>query len=99
MSCRNRSRNKPAVSIPKDTVANFACSHVRNYVHSRVCIATPSLKETDVIMAQAQKKAALKESAFKRILDFVYEKAVNGVPGFGTAEDLANDYLGRNGNV
>ena len=32
-------------------------------------------------------------SVIQKTLDWAYDKAVNGVPGLGTAQDLANDFL------
>jgi len=40
--------------------------------------------------------AKMSETAIMRTLDFAYDKAVNGVPGFDTAEEMAQDYLSKN---
>lgn len=34
-----------------------------------------------------------------KVLDWCYEKALNGVPGFDSAEDMANDYLIKHDSV
>lgn len=42
---------------------------------------------------------SLSQSKIMQILDWAYEKAVNGVAGLESAEDLANDYLKKEGNL
>ena len=39
------------------------------------------------------------EMAIVRILDWTYDKANDGLPGFGSANDLADDYLKRDGTL
>ena len=39
------------------------------------------------------------ETALLRILDWAYDKATDGLPGFGSANDLAEDYLMRDGTL
>ena len=39
------------------------------------------------------------ETALLRILDWAYGKATDGLPGFGSANDLAEDYLMRDGTL
>jgi hypothetical protein len=39
------------------------------------------------------------QSMIIKTLDWVYDKAVNGVPGFDSAEEMANDYLNGNGSI
>jgi hypothetical protein len=39
------------------------------------------------------------ESKVSNVLDWTYEKAVNGLPGTDTAEELAESYLKRNNSV
>lgn len=34
-----------------------------------------------------------------KILDYCYDKAVNGLPGFGTVEELAENYMKRDGTI
>jgi hypothetical protein len=38
------------------------------------------------------------ESKIMQVLGWAYDKAVGGVPGFDSAEDLANSYLKIKGN-
>lgn len=38
------------------------------------------------------------ESTIGQVIDWAYDKAVNGLPGLGTAEELGNEYLKSNGN-
>ena len=35
----------------------------------------------------------LKESAIMQVLDWTYDKAINGIPDLDSAEDVAVDYL------
>lgn len=35
----------------------------------------------------------------KKMLDWLYDKAVDGVAGFSSAEDMANDYMKRSGST
>jgi len=37
-------------------------------------------------------------STIGQVIDWAYDKAVNGLPGMGTAEDLGTEYLTNNGN-
>jgi uncharacterized protein (DUF697 family) len=39
------------------------------------------------------------QSMIMKTLDWAYDKAVNGVPGFDSAEEMANDYLNGNGSI
>jgi hypothetical protein len=39
-----------------------------------------------------------KESAVSKVIDWAYETAVDGIPGTGTAEELANEYMANNGH-
>ena len=39
------------------------------------------------------------EKAMTKLLNWSYEKAVNGLPGMGTAEELARDYMKGGGNI
>jgi hypothetical protein len=39
-----------------------------------------------------------KESAISKVIDWAYETAVDGIPGTGTAEELANEYMANNGH-
>lgn len=39
----------------------------------------------------------LKEEEMLKVLDFAYDKAVNGLPTMGTAEELAKEYLAKDG--
>ena len=41
----------------------------------------------------------LNESAIIKILDWSYDKAINGIPGMGTAEEMAQDYLKSNNSL
>jgi hypothetical protein len=41
----------------------------------------------------------LDPSAIIKLLDWLYEKAINGAPGLGTVEDLAEDYLKSKGSL
>ncbi len=41
----------------------------------------------------------LTQEKIMQALDWAYEKAVDGVPGLGSAEELARDYLNRIGNA
>lgn len=34
-----------------------------------------------------------------QVLDWCYEKSLNGVPGFDSAEEMANDYLSKQGSI
>jgi hypothetical protein len=43
--------------------------------------------------------AKLNNSIIMKALDYGYDKAVNGLPGMETAEDLANNYLMCNGSL
>lgn len=38
----------------------------------------------------------LTPSVIQKALDWAYDKAVNGIPGLGTAQDLAHDFLKGN---
>jgi uncharacterized protein (DUF697 family) len=40
--------------------------------------------------------AKMTETAIMKVLDFAYDKAVVGVPGFDTAEEMAQNYLSKN---
>ena len=40
----------------------------------------------------------LDQNAIIKLLDWLYEKAINGAPGLGTAEELAEDYLKGGGS-
>ncbi len=40
----------------------------------------------------------ISQEGLAKALDWAYDKAVNGVPGLGTAEELAQDYLSRSGS-
>ncbi|WP_223592380.1 EcsC family protein [Neobacillus bataviensis] len=44
-------------------------------------------------------KNSLTESKMTQVLDWAYEKAVNGLPGTETAEELAESYLEKNSSV
>jgi hypothetical protein len=44
-------------------------------------------------------KNTLTESKMTQVLDWAYEKAVNGLPGTDTAAELAENYLGKNSSV
>jgi hypothetical protein len=41
----------------------------------------------------------ISQEKIMQTLDWAYEKAINGVPGLGTAADLANDYLKTDGSL
>lgn len=41
----------------------------------------------------------LNQGMIMRTLDWAYDKAVNGIPGFDSAEEMANDYLKGNGSL
>ncbi len=41
----------------------------------------------------------LNKGMILKALDYGYDKAVNGLPGFETAEELAQDYMIRNGSL
>ncbi|MEH7334851.1 EcsC family protein [Neobacillus drentensis] len=41
----------------------------------------------------------LDQSIIMKTLDWAYDKAVNGIPGLDSAEDMANDYLKRDGTL
>ncbi|MDD5272717.1 MAG: hypothetical protein PHU14_08370 [Methylovulum sp.] len=41
----------------------------------------------------------LKESAIMQILDWTYDKAINGIPGLDSAEEMAEDYLQGDGSL
>jgi hypothetical protein len=43
-------------------------------------------------------KQKLNQGMIMKSLDFAYDKAVNGIPGFDSAEEMAEDYLKRGGN-
>lgn len=43
-------------------------------------------------------KQKLNQGIIMKSLDFAYDKAVNGVPGFDSAEEMAEDYMKRGGN-
>ena len=40
-------------------------------------------------------KNTITQSKMMEVLDWSYEKAVNGLPGMETAQELANNYLNR----
>jgi uncharacterized protein (DUF697 family) len=42
---------------------------------------------------------ALTESSIGQAIDWAYEKAIDGLPGFGTAREMADEYLANNNNV
>lgn len=50
-------------------------------------------------VSKKQQKELINQSTIQRILDFVYEKAVNGVSGLDSAEDMANNYLDQEGSL
>lgn len=39
------------------------------------------------------------QSTILKMLDWIYEKAINGAPGLGTAEELAENYLNGTGSL
>ncbi|WNC15631.1 EcsC family protein [Brevibacillus brevis] len=41
----------------------------------------------------------LNQGMIMRTLDWAYDKAINGIPGFYSAEEMANDYLKGNGSL
>lgn len=41
----------------------------------------------------------LNQGMIMRTLDWAYDKAINGIPGFDSAEEMANDYLKGNGSL
>ncbi|MDA3810264.1 MAG: EcsC family protein [Spirochaetaceae bacterium] len=41
----------------------------------------------------------LDKETFQKALDFAYEKALNGIPGFDSASQMAENYLSKNENV
>lgn len=41
----------------------------------------------------------LKEVDMEKVLDVCYQKVLNGLPGMGSAEELAHDYLFSGGNL
>jgi hypothetical protein len=43
--------------------------------------------------------AKLNESVIMKALDWSYERAVNGIPGLDSAEELAQDYLNKGGSL
>lgn len=45
------------------------------------------------------KMSGLTESNVGKVLDWAYEKAVNGIPGTDTAAELAENYLSKNGSI
>ena len=42
---------------------------------------------------------ALSESKIMQVLDWTYEKAINGLPGLDSAQELAEDYLAEDGDL
>lgn len=52
----------------------------------------------NVIESAEQNDGDSKESAIGKVIDWAYDTAVDGLPGFGTAEALARDYMSSNGN-
>lgn len=47
----------------------------------------------------AQQEQSLTARTIQKTLDWAYDKAIYGIPGLGTAEDLANDYLKADGDL
>lgn len=43
-------------------------------------------------------KKKLDQGIIMKSLDFAYDKAVNGIPGFDSAEEMAEDYMKRGGD-
>ncbi|MFC1819067.1 EcsC family protein [Thermodesulfobacteriota bacterium] len=41
----------------------------------------------------------LTENQIMKVLDWTYEKAINGIPGFDSAQELAEDYLAEDGGL
>jgi len=41
----------------------------------------------------------LNQGIIMKALDYGYDKAINGLPGLETAEELANDYLAGEGSL
>lgn len=56
-----------------------------------------NVEEAEVEEEIGERKG-LTHNAIMKALDYAYEKAVNGVPGFDTAEEMAQDYMYSNGD-
>jgi hypothetical protein len=48
-------------------------------------------------MGKENKPEKLNQGMIMKALDYAYDKAINGVPGFDSAEEMARDYM-KNGN-
>ncbi len=46
-----------------------------------------------------EKEKALTQSTIVKAMDWAYDKAVAGIGGFDSAEDIAADYLKQNGSL
>jgi hypothetical protein len=46
-----------------------------------------------------EKVEKLDQGMIMQTLDWAYDKAVNGLPGFDSAEEMANDYLAKGGSL
>lgn len=44
-------------------------------------------------------KEELNESKIMQVLDWSYDKAVNGLPGMETAEELAEKYISKSSSI
>ncbi|CAA0237730.1 conserved hypothetical protein [Tenacibaculum maritimum] len=47
-------------------------------------------------MNQETKPKKLNQGMIMKALDYAYEKAINGVPGFDSAQEMAENYIGNN---
>lgn len=52
-----------------------------------------------VRICNMEKEKALTQSTIVKAMDWAYDKAVAGIGGFDSAEDIAADYLKQNGSL
>ncbi len=45
-----------------------------------------------------QKKDELNQGVIMKTLDYCYDKAINGIPGFDSAQEMAEDYMNNGGD-